>query len=220
VRTGNTLFNFDLALCGRGRLAGADEAGRGSLAGPLVAAAVCLDYSRLTRDDYGALVRLNDSKKLPRSQRDLLYAEIIRRADQVSVISCSQRTIDRRGLHRCNLAALGAALDSIAPPPDLTLVDGFALPHAPLHRHLVGGDARSAVIAAASIVAKVTRDRLMIGLHERYPLYGFDRHVGYSSPQHRDTLAAYGPCELHRLSFAGVEQGQLELGLTPEDARE
>ncbi len=127
---------------------------------------------------------------------------------------CSQHTIDREGLHRSNLAALEAALRAFLPVPDVILVDGFRLPGLTLaHEAVVGGDGRSAAIAAASIVAKVTRDRLMISLHDRYPQYGFDRHVGYATRVHHDAIAEHGVCELHRLSFASVAYSQLDLGL-------
>ncbi len=212
----NTRFDFDLGLCAGSTVAGADEAGRGSLAGPLVAAAVCLDYARLSQDDFAALEALDDSKKLSRPVRALLYREILRRARQVTVTCCSPRTIDRDGLHRCNLAALAAALAAIAPVANVALVDGFRLPQgAPPHQAVVGGDGRSAAIAAASIVAKVTRDRLMIAMHERFPSYGFDHHVGYATRVHQEAIAAHGVCDLHRLSFACTAYEQLELKLNP-----
>lgn len=214
---GNARFSFDIGLCGGGAVAGADEAGRGSLAGPLVAAAVCLDYDRLGQDDFAALVALDDSKKLSRPARALLYSEILRRAQQVTIVCRSPRTIDREGLHRTNLAALAAALRAIVPCPDAVLVDGFALPSLALpHQAVVGGDGRSAAIAAASIVAKVTRDRLMLSLHDSYPQYGFDRHVGYATRVHHEAIVEHGVCELHRRSFGSVAYSQLRLGLNTE----
>jgi len=216
----NARFAFDLELGGRAAIAGADEAGRGCLAGPLVTAAVCFDYSRLTDDDFDALEALDDSKKLSRARREDLYGEIVRRARQVAVVSCSPGTIDGRGLHRCNLEGLGAALAALRPRPAVCLVDGFRLPaDAGEHEAVVGGDGRSAAIAAASVVAKVTRDRVMLRLHERYPEYGFDRHVGYATAAHRQAIETHGACELHRLSFASVAYRQLGL-LSPatEDA--
>lgn len=216
-RSPNPLFAFDVGLCARGTVAGADEAGRGSLAGPLVAAAVCFDYGRLGRRDFDALAGLGDSKRLSKPLRALLYSEILLRALQVSIVCCAAPTIDREGLHRCNLAALAAALGAITPAADVSLVDGFALPaNAPRHQAVIGGDGRSAAIAAASVVAKVTRDTLMRSLHERYPQYGFDRHVGYATPYHHEAIAAHGVCELHRLSFASVAYSQLELAFDPE----
>jgi ribonuclease HII len=208
----NQRFAFDLDLAGPVAVAGADEAGRGCLAGPLVTAAVCLDYARLGDDDFEALRTLDDSKKLTRERREELYGEIVRRARQVTVVSCSPATIDRRGLHRCNLDGLGAALDALCPRPALCLVDGFRLPgHEGDHVALVGGDGKSAAVAAASVVAKVTRDRLMLRLHERHPEYGFDHHVGYATAVHREAIEKHGVCELHRLSFASVAYRQLDL---------
>ncbi len=208
----NQRFAFDLVLAGRVTVAGADEAGRGCLAGPLVTAAVCLDYAVLDDGDFAALQALDDSKKLTRERREELYGEIVRRARQVTVVSCSPATIDRRGLHRCNLDGLGAALDALCPRPALCLVDGFRLPgYAGEHRAVVGGDGKSAAVAAASVVAKVTRDRVMLRLHERYPAYGFDRHVGYATAVHREAIETHGVCELHRLSFASVAYRQLDL---------
>ncbi|MBE3034690.1 MAG: ribonuclease HII [Actinobacteria bacterium] len=196
-------------------MAGADEAGRGCLAGPLVAAAVAFDYAALDDADFAALDGLDDSKKVPKARRAALYDEILRRARQVVIVCCSAGTIDREGLHRCNLGALARAVEGIAPTPGVTLVDGFPLPGCGrAHRAVVGGDGRSAAIAAASVVAKVTRDRLMWRLHLSHPQYGFDRHVGYATAAHREAIAAHGVCELHRLSFASAAYRRL--GLTCE----
>jgi len=201
----NARFDFDLDLAGRATVAGADEAGRGCLAGPLVAAAVCFDYAAMDAADLAALDRLDDSKKVPKARRAALCGEILSRARQVVIVCCSAGTIDRDGLHHCNLGALARALEGIAPAPSLSLVDGFSLPGcARAHRAIVGGDGRSAAIAAASVVAKVTRDRLMGRLHVSHPDYGFDRHVGYATVAHREAIAAHGVCELHRLSFASA----------------
>ena len=208
----NERFAFDLDLAGRVTVAGADEAGRGCLAGPLVAAAVCFDYASFTDEDYDALAELDDSKRLKRERREALYSEVVRRARQVSVVSCSPASIDGRGLHRCNLEGLGAALDAVRPHPAVSLVDGFRLPtYGGEHLAVVGGDGKSAAIAAASVVAKVTRDRIMLRLHERFPQYGFDRHVGYATAAHREAIATHGACELHRLSFSSVAYRQLDL---------
>ena len=126
----------------------------------------------------------------------------------------SPATIDRDGLHRCNLRGLARALERLDPAPDVALVDGFPLPDcARDHRAVVGGDHLSAAIAAASIVAKVTRDRVMRGLHASYPAYGFDHHVGYATAVHQTAICEHGVCELHRLSFASVAYQQLGLGL-------
>jgi ribonuclease HII len=208
-------FDFDLAAAGaeRATVGGADEAGRGCLAGPIAAAAVCLDYAALDETGREALTGLDDSKRLTRPRREALYDEIVRLARQVVVVLFSPATIDRDGLHRCNLRALARAVEKLDPAPDVTLVDGFRLPDcARDHRAVVGGDHLSAAIAAASIVAKVTRDRLMRGLHDSYPDYGFDSHVGYATAVHQAAICEHGVCELHRLSFASVAYQQLDLG--------
>ena len=209
-------FAFDLAAAGADGAAvgGADEAGRGCLAGPIAAAAVCLDYAVLDEAGREALSGLDDSKRLTRPRREALYDEVLRLARQVVVVLFSPATIDRDGLHRCNLRGLARAVERLDPAPDVTLVDGFRLPDcAREHRAVVGGDHLSAAIAAASIVAKVTRDRVMRGLHESYPAYGFDSHVGYATAIHHAAICEHGVCELHRLSFASVAYQQLGLGL-------
>jgi ribonuclease HII len=209
----NERFVYDLDRAGPVAVAGADEAGRGCLAGPLVTASVCFDYGRLGDEDFAALEALDDSKKLTRERRATLYDEILRRARQVAIVSCSPATIDGRGLHRCNLDGLAAALESLRPRPAVCLVDGFRLAgYEGEHEAVVGGDGLSAAIAAASVVAKVTRDRVMLRLHESYPNYGFDRHVGYATAAHREAIERHGACELHRLSFNTVAYRQLELG--------
>ena len=214
----NERFAFDLDLAGRVTVAGADEAGRGCLAGPLVAAAVAFDYAALDDADFAALDRLNDSKKVPAAHRAALYEEILGRARQVVIVCFSAGTIDRDGLHRCNLAALARAAEGIATVPAVTLIDGFRLPGCRrAHRAIVGGDGRSAAIAAASVVAKVTRDRLMWRLHLSHPHYGFDRHVGYATAAHHEAIAAHGVCEIHRLSFASVAYRQLGLTFEREE---
>jgi ribonuclease HII len=219
----NERFAFDLERCGAAAsggylVAGADEAGRGSLAGPLVAAAVCFDYTAWTNRDYRALDTLTDSKQLSEERREGLYAEVLRRARRVAVVAISPATIDERGLHVCNLRALGEALEALRIQPTTAFTDGFHVPSCALeHEAVVGGDGRSGAIAAASIVAKVTRDRVMHALHERYPSYGFDHNVGYATPFHQEMITEYGVCELHRLSFDAVCYRQL--GLVFDDER-
>jgi ribonuclease HII len=211
-------FAFDLEAAGRdgAAVAGADEAGRGFLAGPLAAAAVCLDYATLGEAGREALSGLDDSKRLTRLRREALYSDVLRYARQVTVVLYSPAVIDRDGLHRCNLRGLARAVEKLDPAPDVALVDGFRLPDCGRdHRAVVGGDHLSAAIAAASIVAKVTRDRVMYGLHERYPVYGFDSHVGYATQSHHAAICEHGVCELHRMSFASVAYQQL--GLCLED---
>jgi ribonuclease HII len=212
----NERFAFDLAAAGvdGAAVAGADEAGRGCLAGPLAVAAVCLDYATLDEAGREALSGLDDSKRLTRARREELYDAVFRLARQLVVVLYSPATIDRDGLHRCNLRGLARAIERLDPEPDVALVDGFPLPDcAREHRAVVGGDRLSAAVAAASIVAKVTRDRVMYGLHETFPAYGFDSHVGYATAVHHAAICEHGVCELHRLSFASVAYQQLGLGL-------
>ena len=208
----NERFAFDLSRAGRVLVGGADEAGRGCLAGPLVAAAVSFAYGSWRDDDFAALGRLHDSKRLTRQLRATLYQQVLERARQVVVVACSAASIDSRGLQRCNVDALSTAICSLAPAPAVVFVDGFALPGcAAAHEALVGGDARSAAVAAASVVAKVTRDRVMLGMHELFPQYRFDQHVGYATDLHQEMITEHGVCELHRRSFDAISYRQLGL---------
>jgi ribonuclease HII len=211
ARPGHRLLRYDRAL-GVRFVAGTDEAGRGALAGPLVAAAVLFDYDRLQGRVCTPLSQLDDSKTRTLDQREELYDAVLACASGVSVIVAPALEVDRRGVHRANLSALARALHALDAPRETQLLsDGFRVPLEREHRAIIGGDGTSAAIAAASIVAKVTRDRLMRRLHAAYPAYGFDGHVGYSTPQHRDALRDHGLCPLHRRSFATV--GALQLSL-------
>jgi ribonuclease HII len=186
-------------------VAGADEAGRGSLAGPLVVAGVLLDYDCLRDHKVRPLADLNDSKQLSHGDRERLFRAIVGCAERISVHVFSPWRIDRDGLHRSNLAGLRAALHALSPPAEACLVDGFRLgPNAPPHRAVVDGDERSAAIAAASIVAKVVRDRAMRRMDALYPHYGFRSHVGYITPEHSAVVRRRGPSEIHRLSFQAL----------------
>ncbi|CAA9468881.1 MAG: Ribonuclease HII [uncultured Solirubrobacteraceae bacterium] len=208
---GRRLFAHDRGL-GVRHVAGADEAGRGCLAGPLVAAAVRFDYGRLGLADVRALAALDDSKQHSAEAREELYPRVLRVADKVAVTSRCVRGIDQRGLHKTNLAALSDVLRRVACPGCLCLSDGFAVPASGFEqRALVGGDGRSAAIAAASVVAKVTRDRFMARMEDRYPGWGFSEHVGYSTPEHRAAIRANGVSPLHRMSFQSVAYQQLSL---------
>ena len=199
--SGQRLLAHDRRL-GVRYVAGADEAGRGSLAGPLVVAGVLLDYETLRDARVRPLARLNDSKQVAHEERETLFEAVVGCASQISVRVVSACEIDRSGLHRSNLAALRAVLADLSPPADACLVDGFRLgPLAPPHRAIVDGDARSAAIAAASIVAKVVRDRVMRRLDAVYPRYGFVSHVGYITPAHSAAVRAFGPSDVHRRSF-------------------
>ena len=186
-------------------MAGADEAGRGSLAGPLVVAGVLLDYGALRDHRVRPLGLLNDSKQLDPGLRELLFTAVLVCADAVSVWVVPSAEIDRVGLHASNLAGLRSVLRALTPPAEACLVDGFRLgPEAPEHTAVVDGDAKSAAIAAASVVAKVIRDRLMRRMDSLYPKYGFASHVGYITPEHSARVRAHGPCEIHRLSFQAL----------------
>lgn len=210
-RTGRKLFAFDRAIGAR-YVAGADEAGRGSLAGPLVAAAVLFDLERLSLSDRRALARLNDSKQQTEQARQELYPLVLRACARSAVVSRCVRGIDARGLHVTNLAALRAALLRVARPGTVCLVDGFEVPpfdHE--QRAVIDGDCRSAAIAAASVLAKVTRDRYMRRAAERHPEWEFSSNVGYSTPEHRAAIATHGISPLHRLSFNSTAYQQLKL---------
>jgi ribonuclease HII len=210
-RTGRKLFAFDREL-GHRFVAGADEAGRGSLAGPLVAAAVLFDLERLSLSDRRALARLNDSKQHTPDGREELFPLVLRAAARVAVVSRCVRGIDERGLHRSNLDALRCALIRVAPPDAICLVDGFRVRDFGIRQQaVVGGDSRSAAIAAASVVAKVTRDRYMRRAHARHPSWDFATNVGYSTPEHRAAIQERGVSPLHRLSFASIAYQQLAL---------
>jgi ribonuclease HII len=184
------------------------------LAGPLVAAGVLIDYETLSHSDRRALSGLHDSKQMTEERRLEMYPCVLRAAERVSVVIRSAPGIDRRGLHVTNIEALSQALERLSPGEDATcLVDGFRLHACPVpHRRVVKGDATSAAIAAASVIAKVTRDRYMRDVAPRHPGWGFEEHVGYSTPEHRQAIEAIGISPLHRRSFQSVAYSQLELG--------
>ena len=212
--SGQRLFAFDRRL-GFGLIAGADEAGRGCLAGPLVAAAVMFDYATLTTRELRSLRALNDSKQHTAEAREELYPLVLRSAARVHVVSRCVRGIDARGLHKTNLAALRDALRGVTdgtPGQVLCLVDGFSVAafERP-QRAIVDGDATSAAIAAASIVAKVTRDRFMRHADVQHPGWRFAEHVGYSTPSHREAILHNGVSPLHRMSFQSLAYQQLAL---------
>lgn len=201
---GQRLLRFDRRFGAR-FVAGADEAGRGSLAGPLVVAGVLLDYGTLRNHRVRPLARLNDSKQVAAGGREELFRAVVCAAERVSVHVITPDRIDRNGLHRSNLDGLIAALRALTPPAEVRLVDGFRLGQAaPPHTAVVDGDQKSAAVAAASIVAKVVRDRLMRRLDALYPRYGFVSHVGYITPAHSARVRAEGPSRLHRRSFQAL----------------
>jgi ribonuclease HII len=196
-------------------IAGADEAGRGCLAGPLIAAGVLFDYDALTVRELRSLGRLNDSKQHSPQAREELYPLVLQSAARVVVVSRCVRGIDARGLHKTNLAALREAMRGVTRGIGgdvLCLVDGFAVAEFERpQRAIVNGDATSAAIAAASIVAKVTRDRYMCHADSEHPGWSFAEHVGYSTPVHREAILRLGVSPLHRMSFQSLAYQQLAL---------
>jgi ribonuclease HII len=204
---GRKLAAFDDAALRRGGLlAGADEAGRGPLAGPVVGCAVILDPG-------ADLPGLDDSKRLSQAQREGLFDAIMSQSLSVSVVSVGERIIDSVNILRASLLAMSSAVETLSAEPDLLLVDGpYRLPLRLRQRAVVGGDGLSRSIAAASVVAKVVRDDLMRGLDRIYPRYSFHSNKGYPTREHLDALTRHGPCPVHRYSFAPVKlcaQGSL-----------
>ncbi len=186
-----------LLAAGRGPVCGIDEAGRGPLAGPVVAAAVVLDPRAVPRG-------LADSKALSPARREALFEEILARAE-VGIAAVSAATIDRTDIRQATLLAMRRAVMALPSAPAFALVDGNDPPALPCGiEAVVKGDAQVASIAAASIVAKVARDRLMARLDRSYPLYGFARHAGYGTAAHLDALRRWGPCPAHRTTFGPV----------------
>ena len=176
-------------------VAGVDEVGCGCLAGPVMAGAVILHADR-------RIDGLADSKTCTAAQRDRLYDEICRKCVSWSVVSIEPDEIDRLNIRQASLEAMRRAVLSLAPLPDAVLVDAFRIPSLPMaQRGVIGGDRRSSAIAAASIVAKVTRDRLMQVLHDADPRYGFDRHKGYATADHLSAVARFGYSPQHRRTF-------------------
>ncbi len=183
-------------------VAGVDEAGRGSLAGPVVAAAVVLP-------EYCVLPGLDDSKRLDASCRERLEAKLRRCAIAVGVGVVSARDIDTGDILRATLASMKIAIERLRPEPDALLLDAVSVPGVRCPQlPIVHGDALCSSIAAASVVAKVHRDRLLEELGRRYPVYGFARHKGYGVTEHWNALRLYGPCPEHRLTYRGVVPGQ------------
>jgi ribonuclease HII len=186
-----------------GLTAGVDEAGRGPLAGPVVAAAVMLDENR-------PIAGLADSKKLSAARRDRLYDTIRAQALCCSVAQATVEEIDRLNILQATMLAMQRAVQGLRLKPKLVLVDGNRLPVLDVRAEaIVQGDDKVQAISAASILAKVTRDRGLTDLHEQYPLYGFDRHKGYGTAQHLEALHRWGPCPAHRRSFAPVAEAAM-----------
>ena len=202
VRGENGLWAFERVLQRSGfpHVAGADEAGRGACAGPLVVGAVVLPQGR-----RGEVPGLADSKLLTEAAREAAYDEVVARALAWSVVVVPPGEVDRCGLHVMNVRAMRQAVGRLTPAPSYVLTDGFPVAGLPAPALAVWkGDRVAACVAAASVVAKVTRDRLLCGLSEQFPAYGFEVHKGYSTPDHTAALAEHGPCPEHRFSYVNV----------------
>jgi len=202
VRSEHGLWALERVLQNHGfpHVAGADEAGRGACAGPLVVAAVVLPQGR-----RGEVPGLADSKLLTERAREAAYDEVVRRALAWSVVVVPPQEVDRQGLHVMNVRAMRQAVSRLEVVPSYVLTDGFPIQGMPAPTLAVWkGDRVAACVAAASVVAKVTRDRMMADLDARFPAYGFATHKGYSTPEHTAAMAEHGPCSEHRFSYVNV----------------
>ena len=194
------VYEKELNLEGYHTIAGVDEAGRGPLAGPVVSAAVILPFDF---DDRG----VTDSKKLTLKKREALFTRIYRQARAVGIGIVDAVEIDRINILQASRLSMAMAVANLRPQPDYVIIDGnFDIPAPIAQQSIVKGDNRSVSIAAASIVAKVSRDHLMLRYHDDFPEFGFDRHKGYPTKAHKTAIAAHGPCWIHRRSFKGVRE--------------
>lgn len=192
-------YEYEFQAAGKNCIAGVDEAGRGPLAGPVVVAAVILPIGLF-------IPKINDSKKLSPKSRDELYDLILREAVAVESAVIDAAVIDRINIYQATINGMYDALFALTPQPDQVLIDAVPLKKLPMPSlPLIKGDAKSASIAAASIVAKVERDRMMNAYDKEYPEYGFAQHKGYGTAQHIEALEKYGPCPIHRRSFEPVK---------------
>jgi ribonuclease HII len=214
IRKSSGLRTLESALynSGLGPVAGVDEVGRGACAGPLVIAACVLGPNRLK-----SFAELDDSKKLTEKAREALFPLICRYALAYHVVFVPPRDVDRRGVHVANIEGMRRAVAGLAVRPGYVLSDGFRVPGLPVPSlPVIGGDAAAACIAAASVLAKVSRDRLMVALAADYPGYGFAEHKGYCTNAHAGALAALGPSSVHRYSFINVRRSAVEFVLPEE----
>ncbi|GJH24134.1 ribonuclease HII [Caballeronia novacaledonica] len=197
-------------------ICGVDEAGRGPLAGPVVAAAVIFDPAK------PRINGLDDSKALSAKRREELYEKIVDRALAFCIASASVEEIDTINILHASMLAMKRAVEGLSVAPTLVKVDGNRCPTLSIRAEaVIGGDALIKQISAASILAKVTRDRMLVELHETFPVYGFDAHSGYGTPQHLRALREHGPCEHHRRSFTPVREAHIRFGsVLPELAPE
>ena len=195
------LYKFDESLFNRGyrTFAGLDEAGRGPLAGPVVASAVILCHDR-------KIEGIKDSKKLSQKQRERLFCAVLENAKDIGIGIVDAEIIDEINILRATRLAMYLALKDLKTEPDLLLIDAIALPSVKIKQMpIIKGDAKSASIAAASIIAKVIRDAMMVLYHDKYPHYGFAKHKGYPTKEHIAKLSLHGACPIHRKSFHGVK---------------
>jgi len=194
------IYQFDEALRKKGflRIAGIDEAGRGPLAGPVVAAAVILK-------DGIRIEGLRDSKKVPEEERKILYYEIVRFSLDVGIGIVGHEEIDRLNILRATKLAMQIAVGNLSNPPDMLIIDAVSIPSVSIKQlSPIKGESKSASVAAASIVAKCVRDTIMMEYHQQYPNYNFEKHKGYPTREHLDMIRLYGPCPIHRKSFHRV----------------
>ncbi|HVW81219.1 MAG TPA: ribonuclease HII [Mycobacteriales bacterium] len=215
VRRDAGIYGYERALARRGLtpVAGADEAGRGACAGPLVVAAAVLKPGK-----SGEIPGLADSKLLTPLARERVYAQVLRRAAAYSVVVIPAAEVDRVGLHVSNVMGMRRALASLSVRPGYVLTDGFPVPGLDVPGLAVWkGDRVAACIAAASVLAKVTRDRMMVNLHEQWPQYDFASHKGYVTPEHQSALSEHGPCPEHRRSYINVRNAEIVGGRPPGD---
>ena len=200
---------YNLFTLGYKLVGGLDEAGRGPLAGPVVAACVIISpgFSQKEYDEFPGFGLINDSKKLSEKKRDELY-DVITSNFQVGIGICDHETIDRINILQASFLAMKKALGSLKQKPDFIVLDGkFPIPNCSLEQKpIIKGDSTVFSIAAASIIAKVTRDRIMYDFHSAYPEYCFDQHKGYGTKLHLEKLTEYGPCLIHRKSFGPVKK--------------
>jgi ribonuclease HII len=215
IRKSSGLRTLESALhnSGLGPVAGVDEVGRGACAGPLVVAACVLGPNRLK-----SLADLDDSKKLTEKSREALFPLIRRYALAYHVVFVPPSEVDRRGVHVANIEGMRRAVAGLAMRPGYVLSDGFRVPGLPMPSlPVIGGDAASACIAAASVLAKVSRDRLMVEMDKEFPGYGFAEHKGYCTPGHAAALAELGPSSFHRYSFINVRRAVPEFAVPVEE---
>lgn len=191
-------FEREAYQAGYNLIAGVDEAGRGPLAGPVVASAVILPKGI-------RIPSIDDSKKLLEGKREILYNIILKHAISVGIGIVDEKTIDEINILQASIRAMKTAIEGLSQKPDFVLTDAVPLPEISIpHKPIIKGDARSISIAAASIIAKVTRDRLMCEYHKKYPMYKFISNKGYGTAEHLAMLRKHGPCEIHRRTFKGV----------------